>query len=160
EVAVGVARDLTTSAFVAPADAVRTAAKALDVALNKPSPDVVGVLLVDGMGGREETVAASINAVAPHLEIAGGSAADDGRLQTTHVFADGEAITDAAVVLLMRLGVPFSILKTEHLVPTAEKFVVTSVDSTGRLVHELNGRPARKEYARALGVDASTSGLV
>jgi hypothetical protein len=156
----GVVRDLGSSGPGTAAQAIRGAAEALGIALQDIARrDVVALLLVDGMSGAEEAVVATLAAAAPNLEIVGGSAGDDMKMQRTFVFVDGEAIPRGAVVLLLELGVPFTVLKTEHHMPTAAKLVVTDVDATGRKVRELNGRPARAEYARLAGLAPDESRL-
>src|SRR5262249_38236606 len=47
-------------------------------------------------------------------------------------------------------NLPIAIIKSEHMRPTGKKTVVTQ--ASGRLVFELDGRPARERYAQLLGV--------
>jgi hypothetical protein len=112
----------------------------------------VGLLLFDGLSHAEETVAASVAVAAPQLHVVGGSAGDDGRLSATHVFCEGEALSDAAVVMVMRVEVPFALLKSEHVAPTDTWLVVTAADRKRRLILEINGKPAVLELARLHGV--------
>jgi hypothetical protein len=108
----------------------------------------VGLLLIDGISGAEEVVAAAIAAAAPQLPVVGGSAGDDAQWERTHVHLGGEAFSGAALLVLLELGVPFALVKTEHALPTEDRLVVTAVDYQQRRVLELNGRPARIELAR------------
>lgn len=82
----------------------------------------------------------------------GGSAGDDRHLTHTHVYHQGQFHTGAAVVVLVNTWLDFEVFTTHHVVPRAEKLVVTRADSGSRRVHELNAEPAALEYARLVGV--------
>ena len=43
--------------------------------------------------------------------------------------------------------------KTEHFVSSDKKLVVTQADPERRIVTEINGAPAAREYARVVGLD-------
>jgi hypothetical protein len=44
------------------------------------------------------------------------------------------------------------VFKTQNFEPTAIKLVVTAADTENRIVHELNGEVASREYAAAIGL--------
>jgi hypothetical protein len=82
----------------------------------------------------------------------GASAGDDGRFKITHVFANGKAHTNAALLVLMKPGVGFDFLKTQSFDNTGKKLVATRVNEKSREVVEFDGKPAVQAYAEALGV--------
>lgn len=92
----------------------------------------------------------------------GGSAGDDVAFKQTHVFADGQAVSDAAVLVLMKPGVGFSILKTQSFVASESTLTATKADEATREVLEFDGRPAVEAYAEAVGlsVEQASSGFM
>jgi len=111
-----------------------------------------GLLLIDGMCKREDSVMSAIYASLDDIPVVGGSAGDGMRFGTTWVFADGKAHTDAAVLILVRTALPFRLFKCDNFEPTQTKMVVTEADVDLRVVKELNAEPAAEEYSRAVGI--------
>jgi hypothetical protein len=111
-----------------------------------------GLLLIDGMCRREEAVMSAIYASLDDIPVVGGSAGDGLRFGTTWVFANGEAHTDAAVLILVKTSLPFRLFKCDNFEPTQTKMVVTEADVDRRVVKELNAEPAAEEYSRAVGI--------
>jgi hypothetical protein len=60
---------------------------------------------------------------------------------------------NAAILTQVRTRCPIKVFKTDHLVPTARRMVVTKADPANRIVQEINAEPAAREYARLLGKD-------
>jgi hypothetical protein len=113
------------------------------------------LMFIDGLRGCEENVSALIAEALSGVKLIGGSAGDDLAFRETHVFAGGEAVTDAAV-LVMGQGKGFEIFKHQHFSTTPKRLVVTKVDTLARRVYELDGRRAIDAYARVLGLDAAS----
>ncbi len=90
--------------------------------------------------------------------IVGGSPGDDLAFERTHVYADGEFRTDAAVLALCETTLPFTTFKHQHFVPGSRRMVITSADAGKRLVREIDGRPAVEAYAEALGIPVAELG--
>jgi hypothetical protein len=112
----------------------------------------VAITLIDGRSGQEEGFIAGAAATVPAIRFVGGSASDDLNVAPrARVFCGGKAHADCGLVLLLEVSVPFAVVVAEHVVPTEERVVVTSADPSARLVHELNGKPAREVYARLIG---------
>jgi hypothetical protein len=111
----------------------------------------VGLVLVDGLSGAEETLMDKIGD-RTDLFFIGGSAGDDLKFAGTHVMADGGAYTDAAVLVLLELKHGFDIVKTQSFQTTGKTLVATKVDEPLRLVVEFDHKPALEAYAQALGV--------
>ncbi len=111
------------------------------------------LLLIDGLSRREEWVVSALSLALDDMPLFGGSAGDQLRFSRTHVYFDGAFHTDAAVLLLVATGCPFTVFRTEHFVSTDRKMVVTGAEPTARIVTEINGEPAGLEYARMVGLD-------
>jgi len=111
------------------------------------------LLLIDGLSVREELVARALQGALGSLPLVGGSAGDGLNFGNTHVYFDGGFYADSAVLILVSTQVPFRTFKTQHFVATDERLVVTEADTAHRIVKEINGLPAAREYARILGID-------
>lgn len=108
--------------------------------------------LLDGLSSQEELVLVALDSALGSIPHFGGSAGDDIQLARTHVFAQGQFRTEAAVMILVNTPLDFEVFSTHHLRPQAEKLVVTAADAATRTVHELNAEPAGEVYARLVGV--------
>jgi hypothetical protein len=150
-VGVGVASDLPKSAFARSRDAVHQAAATLGTsAENLDSARHVAFTLVDGSCGHEEVFCIASAATAPQIRMVGGSAATElGTNRRSYVWANGEALADAGVVVLLESKLPFEALTSQHLVPTQIKTVVTA--ASGRTIDELDGRPAVERLRELVG---------
>jgi len=68
------------------------------------------------------------------------------------VWANGEAMEDTGIVVLLETKLPFEAVTSQHMIATDAKTVVTACD--GRVIEELDGRPAAQrlhELVRQLG---------
>lgn len=110
-------------------------------------------LMIDGLSLREDQLASELAASLGPVPLFGGSAGDGETFTRTEVFHAGRALTDAAVVLLVRTRCPVRVFKTDHLMPSDRRMVVTRADPDTRTVHQINAAPAGPEYARILGLD-------
>jgi len=111
-----------------------------------------GLLLIDGLCQREEAVMSAIYASLDNIPVVGGSAGDGLRFEKTWVFCDGQAHTDAAILILLKTSLPFRLFKCDNFEPTSTKMVVTEADIERRVVKEINAEPAAEEYSRAVGI--------
>lgn len=116
--------------------------------------NIFAFLLTDGLSGREEVVARTVKEALGSVPLTGGSAGDGLNFHKTYVFSDGSFCSDCAVLTLVSTSLPFIVFKTQHLVPTDQRLVITEADTAQRVVKEINGLPAAGEYARLLGVGA------
>ncbi|MBR0691221.1 FIST C-terminal domain-containing protein [Bradyrhizobium manausense] len=111
-----------------------------------------GLVLIDGLCRREEAVMSAIYASLDDIPVVGGSAGDGMRFEKTWVFFDGEAHTNAALLILLSTSLPFRAFKCDNFEPRAQKMVVTEADIESRTVRELNAEPAAEEYSRMVGI--------
>jgi len=111
----------------------------------------VGMILVDGLSVAEEKIMDRIGDLTDILFV-GGSAGDDLKFARTHVFAEGETYTDAAILALLKPAKGFDIVKTQSFRATGKRLIATEVDEAAREVISFNNMPAAKAYAEALGV--------
>ncbi len=117
--------------------------------------DCFALLLVDGLSMREEAVTRSLQSALGKIPLVGGSAGDGVNFGSTHVYFKGIFHPDSAIVILVATRLPFKLFKTQHFVATDQRLVVTEADPPRRIVTEINGLPAAKEYARILGIDVN-----
>mgnify|MGYP006273704451 CR=1 FL=1 len=112
----------------------------------------IGLILIDGMSGKEEAV---MDAIGPQflIPVIGGSAGDDLQFKETFVFDDEEAKSKSAVLAILELPNGFDIIKTQSFVETGTKLITTKVDEANRKVIEFNNKPALTAYAEAIGTD-------
>lgn len=118
-----------------------------------PGAKGFGLLLVDGLSCKEEQIAGYLYNALKGLPIVGGSAGDDLKFEETFVYSDGKFYSNAAVFSLIVTDMPFKIFKSQHFVPSAKKMVITKADTEKRIVYEINGKPAAREYARLRGLE-------
>jgi len=119
-----------------------------------PSGDnTFGFLLIDGLCGLEEIVVSSLFRNLGDIQLVGGSAGDGQRFGGTFIYHEGKFCQDAAVFLLVQTRTKFEVFKTQHFERATEKMVVTGADPVRRIVTEINGEPAGREYARVVGVE-------
>lgn len=140
---VGVATDVPKSPIPKTREAVREAAKALGTTVERLDPARhVGVMIVDGKCGAEEACCIGSAAAAPQIRFVGGCV-DSARKPV--VWAAGEVVSDAAVVIVIESALPFAVVQSTHVVPTNIKTVVTA--ASGRSIVELDGFPAASRLA-------------
>ena len=131
--------------------AARQIAERLEIDLREVDPERwVGIVLHEGMKGNEEEANAVLGHVAPFLSFLGGSAGDNLQQKETRVFYEGRSSNCGSVMLLMELAVPYVIVKTCSFEPTPVRMRIGRVE--GRVVYEIDGRPAVQEYAAKVGV--------
>jgi hypothetical protein len=117
------------------------------------TPDLnrFGMLLVDGLSMAEERLVAALYQHVGNLPLIGGSAGDNLKFEHTHVYVDGLFLSDAAVFTLFETTHPVATIKTQHFAAGSTELVITSADPERRIIHEMNGEPAARAYAEAIG---------
>ncbi|TVR11708.1 MAG: hypothetical protein EA401_10415 [Planctomycetota bacterium] len=121
--------------------------------LESADPDFA-LLLCDGLSGCEEYLIAAVQHSLGRVPVIGGSAGDDGRFAQTHVYYQGHFHSNAAVLGLCRSSLQPETLQTQHFRPSPRKLVITEAEVDQRLVREIDGIPAARAYAAAIGCQA------
>lgn len=114
--------------------------------------NVFALLLVDGLSNIEESMVAAIHWAIDDIQLVGGSAGDGLTFQRTALIHNGRVTPRAAILMMIESDYPFCVFKTQNFEPTPIKLVVTAADAEERIVHELNGEVASREYAAAIGL--------
>jgi hypothetical protein len=143
-----------------PREAVDKALSTLEGHFNAKISDLdpekyVGIILIDGLSGAEEAIMDQIGN-RTDVSFIGGSAGDDAHFIKTHVFAEGKAYSNAAIMVLIKAATPFEFIKTESFQDLNKKLVATKVNAARREVLSFNGQPAVEAYAEAVGASADT----
>ena len=147
---VGVAPELSKSSLASGRAAVHQAALALGTTVDALDPGRhVAITLLDGRSSHEEGFCIGSAASAPKIRFVGGGASSDlDQDHETYVWADGQVLSNAGVVIVLDSDHPFHAVTSSHLVPTELKTVVTS--ATGRVIDELDGWPAAKRLRQLI----------
>jgi hypothetical protein len=110
-------------------------------------------LMVDGLSIREDELTAALAPGLGPVQLFGGSAGDGARFHETFVICDGQVLSNAAVLTMVRTDCRARVFSLDHLQPTDRRMVVTEADPKRRIVRQINAEPAAREYARLLGKD-------
>ncbi len=112
----------------------------------------------DGLAGRgTEAVWNTIGALNQDFKMAGGSAADDFKLEETMVFKDEKAETDAIVLGLIQSDKPFQIAVAHGHSPITPPLEITKAENN--VIYELDGEPAIKKWKSKIKKDAKEIGI-
>ncbi len=115
--------------------------------------DTFAFLLIDGLAMQEELVVSCVHQHLQGIEMVGGSAADDARFGATHIYYRGKFRQNIAILTLVRSDLPFVAFRTQHFTHSNKRMVVTRADPARRVVYEINGLPAGREFARLVGLN-------
>lgn len=119
----------------------------------RPHINRFGLLLVDGLSMAEERLVANLYQQTGNVPIIGGSAGDDLRFEQSFIYdGNGKFVSDAAVFAVIETSSPLTTFKIQHFIPSDVELVITEADSEKRIIFEINGEPAAKVYAEALGL--------
>lgn len=111
----------------------------------------VALVFADGLSKQEDLLVAALNAGLGDVPVFGGSAGHGLAFDETFVLHGGRAHSDAALLVLLETDLDFRALGFDHFLPTEKRMVVTRAIPEERLVLEINGAPAAREYARYVG---------
>ncbi len=110
----------------------------------------VVICLIDSVHGVEEEAHRVFGRHAPLMPIVGASAADGLKFERTVVAAGSETSSHGMAFMLLELARPFRVVRTNHFVRASDDMRVTSCE--GRLLQELDGRPAVDVYCEHTGL--------
>ncbi len=114
--------------------------------------DTFAFLLIDGLAMQEELAVSCMHHHLQGIDLIGGSAADGTRFGATHLYYQGKFRQKVALLSVLRTGLPFLAFRTQHFVHSDKRLVITRSDPLRRIVFEINGKPAAREFARLLGL--------
>ena len=111
----------------------------------------LALLFTDGLSKQEDLLVSTLETVLPDTPVFGGSAGDGLDFDATLVLQAGHFYRDAALLLIIETSLGFEGFSFDHFQPTDAQLVITGADPEERLVFEINGAPASREYARLVG---------
>ncbi|TYC53900.1 FIST signal transduction protein [Rhodobacterales bacterium] len=111
----------------------------------------MALVFADGLSKQEDLLVAALNAGLGDVPVFGGSAGHGLAFDETFVLHGGRAHSDAALLVLLETDLDFRALGFDHFLPSDKRMVVTKAIPEERLVQEINGAPAAREYARYVG---------
>jgi hypothetical protein len=152
---IGVVADVAVGGPQAATRVLEDLAARMELDLNGAADKYFLLLLCDGPSGHADAVLDALFLRAPGLPIIGGGTADQfnlltGLVNSGVVHSPQGLYRRGAVMALVRSHVPFVTKMITSYAPTPTQFEVTK--ASGKIISELNGKPAAEEYARALGV--------
>jgi hypothetical protein len=120
------------------------------VSLLDDRPHRILLLLTDGLAGdQQEIVRGAYSVVGAGVPLVGGCAGDDQHMKTTHVFFNGQVLTNAIVGVAIGSTSPFGIGVRHGWRRVGEPILVTA--SIGTRVLTLDDEPALDVYLRRNG---------
>lgn len=117
-----------------------------------PHQQSLALMLVDGLSGKEEQLAATLHAILPDLPLVGASASDQLEFRSTPVLANGQFASNRAVLLLLSGNFRVALIHSHQFRSTGQRMVVTASSPDRRLVTEFDGEPAARRYAELTGL--------
>ena len=140
-------------------DKIEQAARDCGILLNAPgyNKDSFAITFINGLCNGEEATLSLLHSVIGDVNfgVAGGSAGDDCKFQTTYVCINGEIATRGAAVLFVKTSHKFRIIKENIFEPSGKQVVLTDVIPETRTVTSIDGKNPRRRYAEVLGIPES-----
>ena len=142
-----------TSSSSDPRAAGRSAAAEALFAVGRDKSNTVLLLFVDSESGDQaEIVSGAYEIAGGRIPLAGGAAGGQARAQ----LVDGEALSGSVVAVALVSSTPVGIGISHGCAPIGEPSLVTR--SRGRIVFQMDGRPAETVYLEKLGLSELTLG--
>ena len=107
----------------------------------------------DGLSKQEDILVAAFETGLEGVPLFGGSAGHGLAFDATFILHGGAFHSNAALLMIVETDLVVKGLKFDHFMPTERQLVVTDARPEDRVVHEINGSPAAREYARLVGCD-------
>ncbi len=114
--------------------------------------EYIGIILFDGLCLGEDIIKEFTTEKGFNIPLIGGAAADELAFKKTLIACDTRLSGDGALVMIMKMKVPFFYNHYVHYVPTSTSFTITRAEPLRRIVWEINGEPAAPYYAKLLGL--------
>ncbi|MFB6203200.1 MAG: FIST signal transduction protein [Candidatus Nanohaloarchaea archaeon] len=133
-----------------PREAGRTASRRLHEELGEADERIYYTVFSTSMTGNSSEVMRGVQEViGREAEGCGGLAGDDWKMEESYVIDGDELLSDAVSVVGIRTGSRIGHGVRHGLEPSRQRHVVTN--SSGNIVHELDGRPAAEIYRELFG---------
>lgn len=114
----------------------------------------VGLVLFDSAAKKEEWFMDRLGMATDLLFVGGSSSAAENGI--THVYANGKAYENAAVLAILKTVNGYDVIKTQSAAVFSDrKLEVTKSDLENRVLYEFDHRPCGEVYAEVLGVSPS-----
>lgn len=152
DVGLGLGRNLSKDAVSAGAEAAKAASR--DLGVRQSDLDLrttVGVVIDDGFQFKKEELLLGALDKNQGLVLVGGGAGDTAQ-QSSEIHVDGEVESDAVLMALFRTDAPWAALRHHPYSPTGDTMTITKTDDAGKIVYEIDGKPAAARYAELLDV--------
>ncbi|AGX87534.1 FIST signal transduction protein [Candidatus Symbiobacter mobilis] len=132
---------------------IKSVCQSLGDVLHADIDQYIGLVLMDGMSGKEEFFLDHLGNLTD-LRFIGGSAGDDLAFQATTVFANGVVYDHAALLAVLHAPAGIRVIKTQSFCKTGKTLTPTQVDASGRQVLQFDGKPAGCAYMEAVGASS------
>ena len=100
--------------------------------------------------GRDDEVMEEMIKHFPEYHMLGGGTIDDGANLRNFEFCNHEVLTNSIVSLGLQTGYNLDVLTTHNMKKTDIDFKITKTSKDGRIIQEINGKPATSEFLRLL----------
>jgi len=102
--------------------------------------------------GREEEVLRKISHFFPEYYILGGSSSDDNKVMRNYNFYSEQVLPNSITGIRLSTDLNVEIFNINGLVSTKVKLCATKLVSSGRVVSELNNKPASPTFVKSIGL--------
>ncbi|ENO11773.1 FIST domain-containing protein [Thermoplasmatales archaeon SCGC AB-539-C06] len=99
---------------------------------------------------RDEEVTEEMISQLPEFSMLGGATLDNGPNFRSYQFCRKEVLKNAIVSLGIKTNNNFFVQTTNNMIKTNISFKITKTSKDGRIIHEINGKPALSELLRLL----------
>ncbi|MBE3122417.1 MAG: hypothetical protein IMZ43_06975 [Thermoplasmata archaeon] len=101
--------------------------------------------------GRDDEVLEELIRYLPEYRMLGGGTIDDGAALRNYQFFNKDVFTNSVVSLGIKTNHRLDVKTTHNMKKTGIEFNITKTSNDGRIIHEINGKPAFSEFIRLLG---------
>ncbi len=135
---------------------IENAASSIGISLSSPncSKNAFAITLICGLLSAEEGFLSLFYSLTKdkNFLIAGGSAGDDLKFQTTYVSYNGQVSSKGAVLLFVRTMRAFKIVKENIFQKTGKTIMLTSVNPEKHLITGIDKQNPKRRYMDVLGI--------
>jgi len=100
--------------------------------------------------GRDDEIIEEMIKNFPDFQMIGGGTIDNGEGIISYQFFNKDVLTNSVVSLAINTNNNLDVLTTHNMKKTGKEFNITKTNKDGRIIHEINGKPAFTELLRLL----------